>query len=76
MGWITIDEAARRAGVSRVTVRNWILAGRVRSGRQERAFLERRKIFRQVGVVDEADLGRVIAQRAGVAEIEIEKETA
>lgn len=76
MGWITIDEAARRAGVSRVTVRNWILAGRLRSGRQERAFLERRKIFRQVGVVDEEDLNRVVAQRTGVAEVTVMKETA
>ena len=76
MGWITIDEAARRAGVSRQAVRLWGTAGRVKVAKQERAFLERRKMFRQVLVVDEEDLNRVIAQRAGVAEIEVQKETA
>ena len=76
MGWITIDEAARRAGVSRQAVRNWGEAGRVRVAKQERAFLERRRMFRQVLVVDEEDLSRVIAQRAGVAEVTVTKETA
>lgn len=43
--WLTLREAARRKGVSSATVRNWVLAGRVRFVRERRAIPGHRGLF-------------------------------
>ena len=56
--FLTLTEAARRKGVSRVTVRTWALAGKVRFVRERRAIPGHRGLFTLL-LVSWADVERI-----------------